>query len=379
MTLFIVDIIGKHSGAHFYNKSFMNVLKRNYSDVKIISNYNEPPEDKPPLFDNYYAGNFIKKIFKLLKSLLKYYLFVLRYRKSCFIFLSYGNAYEILFVWPLKFCKINIVDIHEVISLITNNRIQHLSRTWFSKIIYKHVTDAVIIHSERTNSLLDEIGYTGSRLGIPHFSYEIDISFNISEISSEVLSLISRSAKNILFFGFIRLSKGVDTAIALANKAATSSVNPDMNFIIAGNDPDNLVIPFLKRQVTDSSGKLSLLLRYINDEEMKYLFSSSDYVFLPYKEISQSGVLEMAVRFRKPVITSSLSFFEEFLALFPSFGILCEKDNVDAFYHILEDLTTRPEEYKNKFYTDSDLDKFNDYKNPENFLREMAKIIPAEN
>jgi hypothetical protein len=377
MTLFIIDIIGKHSGAHFYNKSFMNVLKKNYCDVKIVSNYNEPPDGKPALFDDYYTGNFIIKVLKLLKSLLKYYYFVLRSRSNCFIFLSYGNAYEILFIWPLMFCKINIIDIHEVISLITTNKIQHSLRTWFSRILYKYVADAVIIHSERTNTLLDTFGYSGCRLEIPHFSYENDTSFTGSEISSEVRSLVSRTGINILFFGFMRLSKGVDTVVELAERASSSELDKDLNFIIAGNDPDNLVKPLLKNHQINNSKNLSLLLRYIDDEALKFLFVSSDFIILPYKQISQSGVLEMAVRFRKPVITSSLDYFREFLALFPSFGIYCKTDGVEEYYRTLEDLSARTEEPKDKFYRDEDIKRFNDYKNPEKFLAGLAKVIPV--
>lgn len=376
MTIFIVDIIGKHSGAHFYNKSFMNVLSYNYKNIKIVSNYTEPPDEKPALFDDYYTGNFIYKIIKLLKSLFKYYHFIIRSRKNSFIFLSYGNAFEILFIWPLIFCKKKIIDIHEMTSLIIGNRVQHVIRAWYARILYNYITDAVISHSERTNSLLDRISYSGCRLEIPHFSYENDTKFVESEISAEVRSLISGNRINVLFFGFIRSSKGVDIIARLAETELNSEANPKLNFIIAGNDPNNLV-RHLRKSHMNNSKALSLLLRYINDDELKYLFTLSDCVILPYKQISQSGVLEMAVRFRKPVITSSLDYFRDFFSRFPSFGIYCKSNSVEEYLDILTDFSSENSNFKEKFYSEQDLKKFIDYKNPEEFLNGLAKVLTA--
>ena len=47
---------------------------------------------------------------------------------------------------------------------------------------------------------------------------------------------------------------------------------------------------------------------------------------LPYRKTSQSGILEMAFYFRKPILASDVPYFRRMLTEFPSFGILSGKD-----------------------------------------------------
>lgn len=55
--------------------------------------------------------------------------------------------------------------------------------------------------------------------------------------------------------------------------------------------------------ITSISGHLS-------DEEMAYLFTKSDYLILPYKEITTSGMFFLSVTYELPVLAPSISFFE---------------------------------------------------------------------
>jgi len=377
MVIYILDIIGKHSGAHFYNKRLLDTLKMKYKKVRIISNYVDPDDNFPAILENFYEGNSLIKILKLIKSLFKYYFFILKNSKNYFVFLSYGNAFEILFFWPLLFCRKRIIDVHEVISLIDNNRIQNAIRKRIAMLLYNHIADAAIIHSARSETLLNELDYKKSRLYIPHFSYYADKTFIENNISSEVRSLILADKINILFFGFVRLSKGIETIIHIAEKSETFELGNRINLIIAGNDPDNIVKSLSKDNENKCPGSISILLRYISDNELKYLFEGTDFIILPYKQISQSGVLEMAVNFRKPVITSSLDYFRSFLESFPSFGIFCENDSVDGFINLLDNISHYHNKMLDMFYQDHDQKKYNEYKNPEKFLNDLEVFFPV--
>lgn len=377
MTVYIIDIIGSHSGMHFYNKSFKDVLINSYEKVVLVSNYNDSENEGVALFENYYQGYFFVKIFRLIKTLSKFYFFILRNRKNYFIFLSYGNIYEFIFLWPLVCCKKLVIDIHEVISLITKKPIQYKLRKLYSKVLYNHLVDTVIVHSERSELLLDAIGYRKLRLHVPHFSYCIDKTISGESISYEVESLINHDKINILVFGFIRNSKGIDMVVDVAGKIADNQYGDRFNFIIAGNDPDNIVKPLIHKQQNKFSGTLTSLLRYINDNELKFLFSNVNYVFLPYKEISQSGLLEMAIHFRKPVITSSLLYFRDFLGRFPSFGIFCDCVHVEDFLNVFKAIADENPDCKPSFYSDADLKSYNEYKNTEEFIVKLKKVFPV--
>ena len=103
--IYIIDLIGTNSGMHYYNRSFRDALLTNYDEVNTLSNYVDSENGAIALFRNYYKGKLFIKIFNLLVSILKYYGFILRHRSDYFIFLSYGNSYEIIFILPLVFSK----------------------------------------------------------------------------------------------------------------------------------------------------------------------------------------------------------------------------------------------------------------------------------
>ena len=102
-----------------------------------------------------------------------------------------------------------------------------------------------------------------------------------------------------------------------------------------------------------------------------------DYVFLPYRHISQSGVLEMAVYFRKPVITSGLSYFRETLGMFPSFGFAAEGTETDGYINTFRSIAAGESDTSGRFYNVQDMDHFIEYKNPQCFLNEMESIIES--
>lgn len=107
----------------------------------------------------------------------------------------------------------------------------------------------------------------------------------------------------ILFFGLIRDYKGLDTlleALAIVKKKI------DLGLIIAGEFYSNQekyksIINRLKL-----SDDIFLFDLFIPAEEVKNFFSASDAVILPYKDATQSGIVQVAMNFRKPVIAANV-------------------------------------------------------------------------
>jgi len=52
---------------------------------------------------------------------------------------------------------------------------------------------------------------------------------------------------------------------------------------------------------------------FIPAEEVKYIFSAADAVILPYREATQSGILQIAFNFHKPVIASDCGGLAELI------------------------------------------------------------------
>ncbi len=375
MNINLVDIIGSHSGTHYYNNCFRNVLHLKYKSVRIISNYNDPENESVAILKNYYEGLLVIKILKLIQSIFSFYLYVLKNRKSVFVFQSFGNAYEILFILILIFSRSAIIDCHEVISLIDGNLFVRKIRSVTTEIIYKYLTDAVIIHSERSETILAEIGYAKPLLAIPHFSYLAESEPDDRIIPEEVKSLISKGKLNILFFGQMRFSKGIETVLSLAGRISDSRDYDGINLIIAGSDSKHLIEKLISINELKGLKSVSVLIRYITDIELRYLFSRTNYVFLPYKEVSQSGVMEMAFTYRKPVITSPLGYFRNVIYRFPSFGISAGSHDVGEYLEIFKMMIDNDGLRKKLCFNDQDIQGYISNKNPEKFLTELEIFL----
>lgn len=318
MKIYLVDYIGVHCGMHYYNDAFRRVLSAIPGlEVSVLSNYACGNSGKP-FFLNQYRGNKIRKICCLLWNYLTLLSFVLRNRKSCFVYLTYGNAIDLPFMYIVSLARKSIIDIHEAIAQNADGNIALKRR--FERIYSRRIA-SVIVHSQRTDDILDEYGYKGVRLFVPHFKYCFSRSCDVQRVGQDIISAIAGDKVNILFFGNVTYDKGVDILISAVN-GLEPQLRSKANVIIAGKDFDGTVyrVPFADKAA------FKKILRHIEDDELVYLYEHTDYVALPYRKTSQSGILEMAFYFRKPILASDVPYFNKMLTEFPSFGVLSGTD-----------------------------------------------------
>lgn len=109
-----------------------------------------------------------------------------------------------------------------------------------------------------------------------------------------------------LFFGRIDKYKGIST-LCKAYSALTEDLKKRTGLIIAGKGQLSEEEVSLIR----SERYIIPITRFITDGEMVWLFQNSLSVVLPYIEASQSGVLPIAYKFRKPVVVSDLQGLTE--------------------------------------------------------------------
>jgi len=124
----------------------------------------------------------------------------------------------------------------------------------------------------------------------------------------------------LLFFGQIKASKGPDLLL----EAMEQLHDPDVHLIMAGQSRD-FDLNALVAQIPESTRqRITLMQRYIPDQERDLLFKACDLVVLPYRRIYNSGVLMMALSYGRPVLASDLPANNEILMpdfksyLFPS-------------------------------------------------------------
>ncbi len=116
-------------------------------------------------------------------------------------------------------------------------------------------------------------------------------------------AVISDKKFTVLFFGRISPYKGIE--LLLKSFRAIEKQNQEVKLIIAGKghlgfDPE-----------VYQSDQISILNRYISNEELVGLIQSADIVVCPYLEATQSGVIMSAFALNKPVLATRVGNFED--------------------------------------------------------------------
>jgi len=122
----------------------------------------------------------------------------------------------------------------------------------------------------------------------------------------EALNLPDR--KVLLFFGFVRPYKGLEYLLEAMPKVLAEI---DAHLLIAGEfwTPESEYTRYIDD--LGLSEHVTIVNRYIPNEEVAAFFSAADVVVLPYTEATQSGVAQIAYGLEKPVITTSVGGLAE--------------------------------------------------------------------
>ena len=339
----IFDLIGKKSGCMYYNDAFCRALREVGIDAVVVSNYSS--NYAKAWLRNMYAGPLFMKGLKLINNVCVFLYLLVRGNKV--VYLSYGTSIDLRFMQIGSFSKNLFVDIHEYVQLdvpsISKIKVK------FDK-VYK-IVSLVIYHSSRTESFLRENGITAHALYVPHFKYEFDKTYETNLVGEDIQESISGDNLNVLFFGHFRESKGIRVLMD-AIHSLPASLSERFHFIFAGSDPHGEFKTDLNELIEGKN--VSVVCRYIETQELNFLFSKINMVVLPYFEVSQSGVLETAVYFRKQLLLTDIPYFKSFIDSFPSFGYLFAKGNDIE----LANLFVKICEVGLQSYDDSDIDRF---------------------
>lgn len=131
---------------------------------------------------------------------------------------------------------------------------------------------------------------------IPHASFSYYFKESASSGTEEIKHRIG-------FFGRIEPYKGLDLLV----EAFELSKTQGLKLLIAGSG--TIETSLLER--IKSNNNIELINRYIDDDEFQPLLDSVDFVVLPYKRASQSGVIPMCFAYGKTVIATNVGALVE--------------------------------------------------------------------
>lgn len=121
----------------------------------------------------------------------------------------------------------------------------------------------------------------------------------------------SNDDKVLLFFGYIRRYKGLDVLI----DAMKILVEGDNNYklLIVGESYEDINIYRTQIQSLSLDSNITLINSFVPNEEVEKYYSACDLVVLPYREATQSGILNIAYGFNKPVVVTDVGGLKEFV------------------------------------------------------------------
>jgi glycosyltransferase involved in cell wall biosynthesis len=119
------------------------------------------------------------------------------------------------------------------------------------------------------------------------------------------------NSKLLLFFGYVRKYKGLDLLL----DALAELIKKDNSYklLAAGEFYDDEKFYRDKVESLKLNLHVKLLNEFIPNEEVAKYFGPSDLVVLPYRSATQSGILNLAYGFLKPVLVTNVGGLAEFV------------------------------------------------------------------
>jgi glycosyltransferase involved in cell wall biosynthesis len=178
---------------------------------------------------------------------------------------------------------------------------------WMQRLAYALCERLVVHNRVSRDELASRTGIASDRISIvPHGSYLGYVQPALEKQTARAaLGLGGSDEKVILFFGQIKEVKGLDLLLKAFAKARADMGK--VRLVIAGKvwkDDFSRYQALIDRHAL--ADRVSLVIRYIADEEVAAFYGAADLVALPYRRIYQSGVLLMAMSLGVPVLASDL-------------------------------------------------------------------------
>ncbi|MFH0777172.1 MAG: glycosyltransferase [Candidatus Eisenbacteria bacterium] len=238
-------------------------------------------------------------------SWLRTYAFLRRIRPDLLIFKwwtpFFAPCYFVLCFLARRFTGARVV-------FVCDNAVPHERRpgdVFLTKLAFSQVDYFVTL----SNSVLAELralkpGARAVEIAHPSYAY-----FTFGRVDTAVArEKLGLSGKVILFFGYVRAYKGVHF---LLDAFARVREKLGATLLIVGDfyEPAGPYRERVRRLGLEDS--VRIVDRYVSDEEVGLFFSAADVVVLPYTSATQSGVVQIAFAFEKPVVSTSVGGIPE--------------------------------------------------------------------
>ena len=193
--------------------------------------------------------------------------------------------------------------------------------------------NAFILHSDTDENDLRRIVQDPLYRKAVHPTYDTFKLTGISKEDARKVLEVKPEERMMLFFGFIREYKGLKHLIR-AMPQITNSI-PNAKLFIVGEFFENNREEYLDLiNSTKCEDSIRLYDGYTPDKEVEKFFAACDVVVLPYESATQSGIVQIAYGFEKPVIATNVGGLPE-VVLDGKTGFIVPPSDSDALTYAI--------------------------------------------
>ncbi len=168
-----------------------------------------------------------------------------------------------------------------------------------------------IVHAKEEEAELKQIMPNPNCQVTPHPSYNAFCFANMTKMQARTHLSLPQDEKVLLFFGFVRPYKGLKHLINAMPDIKERLGN--VTLLIVGEfgnaeDKEGYVSQIKMLAASGSGLEASIIIYdgYTPDREVEKYFAASDMVVLPYESATQSGIVQIAYGFGKPVTVTEV-------------------------------------------------------------------------
>jgi glycosyltransferase involved in cell wall biosynthesis len=339
MRVFIQDPWGTR-GPGAYTYALASSLSSIGLDVHLVTNkyydYDKLSHFKViKIFFRYSEKILISKIRKMIRGIeyiasMAHLIFIYLNAGPDIIHIQWLLLYPFDFIW-LKILRFMFRKRKTKLVLTAHNVLPHVDGQNYKEILLKIYSqfDALIVHSESLKSQVYDIFGESAKNWmikiIPEGNSDIFFKKVKMEEVKKYLDLIKQKScgRSFLFAGIIHKNKGLDLLLK-AWEIHIENFSDDILYIV-GKPEYNIEneLKFIREKLNKT---VRVSLGYKSDEELLAYYLSTDFVVLPYKEASQSGVLLTALTLGKPVIATKVGAITETVNFFDAGYLVSPND-----------------------------------------------------
>lgn len=165
--------------------------------------------------------------------------------------------------------------------------------------------DAYIVHSKSDSDKLLQVVPDAKYVQTVHPTYDVFNANNVCQADAREKLHISPDSQTLLFFGFVRKYKGLEYLL----KAMPIIIEalPKCMLLVVGDILESEKEDYMQYiKATGCEKSIKLVSNYVPDSEVECYFAACDLVILPYLSATQSGIVQIAYGFNKPVIATNV-------------------------------------------------------------------------